>query len=49
MFLYLDLGFNWGVIRSEIKQYFNGIDNYLEMNGGKKRFEIKEVEIYELL
>ena len=49
VFLYLDLGFNWGVIRSEIKQYFNGIDNYLEMNGGKKRFEIKEVEIYELL
>ena len=39
----------YGVIIGTIKQYFNGIDNNYEMNGGKKRFIIKEAEIYELL
>ena len=45
----LALYYNDGIIISSIKQYFNGIDNKFEMNGGKNRFNIKEAEIYELL
>lgn len=38
-----------GIVISSIKQYCNAIDNNYEMNGGKKRFSIEKVEIYELL
>ena len=45
----LSLDYYDGIIRSKIKEYFNGINYNFEMNGGQKRFTIKKIEIYELL
>ena len=38
-----------GYIKSDIKPNFNGICNKYEMNGGKRKFTIKKIEIYEFL
>ena len=32
-----------------IKKYFAGFENEFEMNGGKNRFFIKELEVYTLI
>ena len=36
-------------IFSDIKSCFNGLKDNYEMNGGKKKFKIKELEVYQIL
>ena len=36
-------------IISKIKQFFNEINSEYEMNGGNKRFKIKELEVFQLI
>ena len=36
-------------ISNKINEYFNGFEKVFEMNGGKKQFIIKELEVYELI
>ena len=40
---------NDNVIYSLIKEKFNGLNNEYEMNGGKDKFQIKELEVFQLL
>ena len=36
-------------IRSNIKEYFNGLENKYEMNGGQNDFKYQELEVFQLL
>ena len=36
-------------IYSSIKDYFNGLENNFEMNGGKSDFKCLELEVFQLL
>jgi len=47
--VYLYLNYYIRYIKSKIKQYFYGLDNIYEMNGGKRKFRIKKIEVYEFL
>ena len=40
---------NENVIYSKIKRKFNGINNEYEMNGGRDKFQCKELEVFQLL
>ena len=40
---------NENVIFSKIKRKFNGINNEYEMNGGRDKFQCKELEVFQLL
>ena len=48
--LYFYDGFmkRYNYISNEIKKYFHGFYHEFEMNGGKKQFIIKELEVYQL-
>ena len=39
----------FGYISSSIKNYFNGLGDIYEMNNGKDKFIIEELEVYQLL
>ena len=36
-------------ICKNIKEYFNGLEDEYEMNGGKDKFKCKELEVFQLL
>ena len=40
---------NDNVIYSKIREKFNGLNNDYEMNGGKDKFQCKELEVFQLL
>ena len=40
---------NNNVIYSKIREKFNGLNNDYEMNGGKDKFQCKELEVFQLL
>ena len=37
------------IYKDYIKDYFNGLDEPCEMNGGKDRFKCEELEVFQII